>query len=652
MTKAIDKSNMNLDLKPGNDFFRYVNGGWMGKNPIPPEYSIYGVFNVLVDNNQEDLKKLVEEISADQNAQPGSVAQKIRDFYNSGMDTAAIENLGASALDDEMTAIGNTSTKDDILAQVAEMHKSGIFPLFYFYADADQKNSVMDIANFYQGGLGLPDVDYYTNADERSEKLRAQYVDHISKMFVLLGTSAEEAAKKAETAFNVESDLAKVSKTRLEQRDAEKNYFKVAIPELEEISPNINWKLYFSSLGLADPGMINISQKEFFIGLSPIFKKYSVNQWQDYLSWQLVNASASYMSQDFVDQNFEFFGKTLSGQQQLLPRWKRVMSTTSGGLGEAIGQLYVERHFPASSKERMEQLVENLRKAFAERIKKLDWMSDETKEQALAKLDRITVKIGYPDKWKDYSSMEVVPDNYLKNVRAANAFEFRRGLDKIGKPVDKGEWHMNPQTVNAYYNPSNNEIVFPAAILQPPFFNPEADDAVNYGAIGVVIGHEMTHGFDDQGRKYDKEGNLNDWWTNEDAERFAGKTKLLQAQYDNYTMIDSLHVDGALTMGENIADLGGLNIAYDAYKISLNDTEPEKIDGFTSDQRFFIGYGQVWRQNIRDKELMRRLKEDVHSPGEARVNIPTFNLDVFLEAFGITENDNLYHTPEQRVKIW
>ncbi|HDO28096.1 MAG TPA: M13 family peptidase, partial [Bacteroidetes bacterium] len=362
--------------------------------------------------------------------------------------------------------------------------------------------------------------------------------------------------------------------------------------------------------------------------------------------------SANYMSDDFVNEHFDFYGKTLSGQQELKPRWKRVMSTTSSGLGEAIGQLYVQKYFPPEAKEKMVVLVENLRKSFGKRIKNLDWMSDETKQKALAKLDAITVKIGYPDKWKDYSKLDIDPDNYLQNVRNAGKLEFNRNLAKIGKPVDKTEWGMTPQTVNAYYNPSNNEIVFPAAILQPPFFNKDADEAVNYGAIGVVIGHEMTHGFDDQGRKYDKNGNMNDWWTKEDAERFEEKTKILGRQYDHYTLLDSLHVNGALTMGENIADLGGLNISYDAYQMSLNGEKPKKTDGFAGDQRFYMSYAQVWRQNIRNKELIRRLKEDVHSPGEARVNVPVFNLDVFLKAFNISPEDTLYIPVEERAYIW
>jgi putative endopeptidase len=652
MTKAIDITNMDPTVKPGDDFFKYVNGGWMASHPIPPEYSQYGAFHVLYDQNQEELKSLVMEVSSDANAKQGSVSQKIRDFYNSGMDTVRIEKDRISPIQQELDAIDAIKTKTDVARLTAQMQQVGINPFFYFYAGADKKNSSMEIANFYQGGLGLPDVDYYTNENERSQQLRDDYVDHVKKMFMLMGTEEPKASQMAATVMAIETDLAKTSKTRLERRVPEKNYYKTDLAGLVETSPSFDWEAYFSALGLTKTDELNLGQKEFIAGISPIVDKYTVEDWKTYLKWNLVDASANYLSSDFVDQHFDFFGKTLSGQQELKPRWKRVLATTSGGLGEAIGQLYVERYFPPESKNRMVELVENLRLAFAERIKKLDWMSENTKEEALAKLSAITVKIGYPDKWKDYSSMEVVPDNYIRNVRNANLFEFKRELDKIGKPVDKSEWGMTPQTVNAYYNPTNNEIVFPAGILQPPFFNKDADDAVNYGAIGVVIGHEMTHGFDDQGRKYDKDGNMSDWWTEEDASRFEAKTQILGSQYDNYSVLDSMHVDGALTMGENIADLGGLSIAYDAYQMSLNANDPKAIDGFTDDQRFFMGYAQVWRQNIRDKELMRRLKEDVHSPGEARVNVPIFNLDTFIAAFEVQEGDRLYIPEEQRARIW
>ena len=652
MTKAIDPANMDSTANPGDNFYQYVNGGWIKNNPIPAEYSQYGAFTVLYENNQKQLKELVDEVSAEKNVKKGSVAQKIKDFYNSGMDTTKINALGIKAIAPELAAIESIKNKKEVEKQIATMQKGGSYPLFYFYADADQKNSTMEIANLHQGGLGLPDVDYYLKNDAMVKKIRDAYQKHMVKMFVLSGEDEKRAEQSAAEAFAIEHKLAGISFTRLQQRDPEKNYNKMGLAALQKISPDFDWKLYFTDLGLPNPGAINVSQLPFFEGISSIYKETSIAAWKAYLKWNLLNSAASYLSKPFVTENFDFFGRTMTGQQAMRPRWKRVLGTTSSGLGEALGQLYVEKYFPKESKERMLKLIGNLRKAFALRIQKLDWMSNETKKKALEKLAAITVKVGYPDKWKDYSSLKIVPDNYFQNVRNARAFSFNYNLNKIGKPVDKAEWGMTPQTVNAYYNPSNNEIVFPAGILQPPFFNKDADDAVNYGAIGVVIGHEMTHGFDDQGRKYDKDGNLHNWWTAEDAKRFQAKTKKLGALYDHYTVLDSLHVNGAMTMGENIADLGGLNISYQAYQMSLHGKTPKPIDGFTANQRFFMAFAQVWRQNIRDKEMAKRLKTDVHSPGEARVNIPPFNMDVFLKAFHIQPGNKLYIAPNDRAIIW
>ena len=651
-TAAINPKYMDTTINPGNNFFEYVNGNWMTENPIPAEYSQYGAFTILFENNQKLLKQLVIEVSEQSNIENGSVNQKIRDLYNSGMDTAAIEDIGINAIKPELDAIASLSSIEDVQKYIAEMHKSGMSTLFYIFAEADQQNSSMTIANLHQGGLGLPDVDYYTNDDESSKKLRSEYINHLSQMFILAGNSDQEAKDKAYVVLNLETQLAKVSRTRLERRDPNANFNKMSIDELSELSPDFNWSEYFIEIGISNPGEINVSQPDFFKGISILMANNIVDDWKTYLTWNLLDSYANYLNDDFVNQNFEFYGKVLSGTQEIQPRWKRVLNNTSGRLGEAIGQLYVEKHFPPESKERMLVLVENLRLSFADRINGLDWMSEETKVRALEKLETISVKIGYPDKWKDYSDLVIVPDSYVQNVRNSREFEFNYNINKIGKPVDKSEWGMTPQTVNAYYNPSYNEIVFPAAILQPPFFNKDADDAVNYGAIGVVIGHEMTHGFDDQGRNYDKDGNLVDWWTEKDAELFKQKTNLLVNQYNNYSILDTLHVDGELTLGENIADLGGLNISYNALQKAYNGITPNKVDGFTADQRFFLGYAQVWRQNIRDKALMQRLKTDVHSPGDARVNIPPFNMDVFIDAFDIKESDSLFITVEERAYIW
>ncbi len=652
MEKAICKKNMDTAVKPGNNFYEYVNGGWIKEHPVPPEYSQYGAFTILYEQNQKKLRALIKKVSMEQEAPKGSIAQKIRDFYNSGMDTVTIEKMGIKPIEKELNKINSLSSKEDVIAYMATMHRYGISPVFYFFTEADQRNSVMNIGNLYQGGLGLPDVDYYLNDDAASKKLREAYVDHLTKMFMLKGDNTTQATKEAKAVMALETKLAQVSFTRVEQRDPVKNYNKMTLEQLKETAPGYNWNLFFETLGLKNPGDINVGQVKFFKGVSKLMDETDLDTWKAYLTWNLLDASANYLSKDFVEQNFDFYGKTLSGQPKMQPRWKRVLNVVSGGLGEALGQLYVEQYFPSSSKERMVTLVNNLRTAFGQRIEKLDWMTNETKKKALEKLGAITVKIGYPDKWRDYSKLEIVPNSYFDNIIAVRLFNFNRDLNKIGKPVDKKEWGMTPQTVNAYYNPSNNEIVFPAAILQPPFFNPEADDAVNYGAIGVVIGHEMTHGFDDQGRQYDKDGNLNDWWTEADAKAFKEKTDKLVALYDNYVVLDSLHVNGKLTLGENIADLGGLNISYQAYQNSLNGETPEPIDGLTSDQRFYMGFAQVWRQSIRPKAMAQRLKTDVHSPGEARVNIPPFNIDAFIKAFNVKEGDKLYIPKDKRAYIW
>ena len=652
MTEAINPANMDKNVKPGDNFYEYVNGGWIKSHPIPPEYSQYGAFTVLYENNQKELKALVNEIAKKKAVKPGSVEQKIRDFYNSGMDTARIEKQGIAPIETELKNIAAITSLKMVQQELAKMHTIGVHPLFYFYAGADEKNSSMEIANLYQGGLGLPDVSYYTKDDAASKKLREEYAQHIAKMFELAGDNSKTATIKAGEVLRLETKLAKTSFTRLERRSPENNYNKMSLTQLQKISHNLNWKAYFANIGLKNPGDINVGQPRFFTGMSKIIGETPVNVWKAYLEWNLLDDAAPYLSKKFVQENFDFYGKTMSGQQKMRPRWKRVMGATSGSLGEALGELYVAKYFPPESKKRMVELVSNLKLAFADRIQRLDWMSDTTKKKAIAKLKAITVKVGYPDKWKDYSKLEVVPDNYFQNISNASKFAFNYNLNKVGKPVDKTEWGMTPQTVNAYYNPSNNEIVFPAGILQPPFFNKDADDAVNYGAIGVVIGHEMTHGFDDQGRKYDKEGNMNNWWTAADAKRFKAKTQKLAALYNQYTILDSLHVNGQLTMGENIADLGGLNISHEAYLKSLEGKTPKKIDGFTGNQRFFMAFAQVWRQNIRPKEMAKRLKTDVHSPGEARVNIPPFNMDSFIKAFNIKPGDKLFIPKDKRAYIW
>ena len=649
---ALSVANMDTTVKPGDDFYRYANGNWLKKNPIPAEYSRYGAFEVLEEENYKQLKTILADASADKNAAEGSVNQKIRDFYNSGMDTVKIEQNGMSPLKAELDQINAFSSIADVQKMLEQQHASGNYPLFVLYSSPDQKNSEMVIANTYQGGLGLPDRDYYLNDDSRSKEIRESYIKYMAKMFVLAGSTPEQAAKDADVAMKIETDLAKISSTRRELRDPVANYNKTDLAGLQKMAPGIDWKAYFEGIKLQATNEINVGQPKFITGMAKMLSTVPVADWKIYFRWDVINSAASSLSSDFDKEHFAFYGTVLSGTKEQRPRWKRMIDQTSNSLGEAVGQLYVQKFFPPEAKKRMIDLVNNLKISLGERIQGLTWMSDSTKKEAEAKLAKINVKIGYPDKWIDYSSLTIGTDSYYDNLKNAREFEVNRNIAKIGKPVDRSEWEMTPQTVNAYYSPNMNEIVFPAGILQPPFFYMHADDAVNYGAIGMVISHEMTHGFDDQGRQYDKEGNLHDWWLADDSKNFEAKTKVLVDQYDNYKILDTLHVDGKLTLGENIADLGGMNVAYNGLQKALQGKKDEKIDGFTADQRFFLSYAQVWRANIRDEETMRRLKIDVHSPGEARVNAIVYNIPAFYTAFNIQPTDKRYIAPENRANIW
>ncbi len=650
---AIDIHNIDSTVAPGDDFFHYASGNWIKNNPIPPEYSRWGAFNELQEQSNDALKTIMEETSATKNAPKGSSKQLIGDFYAAGMDSVAIEKLGADPLKNELAAIDNANTIEDIQNLVAALHQKGVSPLFVFWSGQDEKNSEMVIAQLWQGGLGLGDRDYYVLNDARSKEIRDKYVIHVSKMFDLLDKNPQSSSENAKKVMSIETKLANASMTLLAMRDPNKVYNKMSLEQLQKMSPKFNWIAYFKNIGLENPGDINVGQVDFFKYISKVMSEVSVEDWKIYLKWNVVNTFASYLSSDFVNQNFDFYSKTLSGAQQNRPRWKRVLATTNGALGEEVGKLYVEKFFPAESKQKMLKLIENLRLALAERIDGLTWMSDETKAKAQEKLATMGVKVGYPDKWRDYSKLEITRDNYVQNIINSNKFDFEYAISKIGKPVDKSEWHMTPQTVNAYYSPNMNEIVFPAAILQPPFFFKDADDAVNYGGIGAVIGHEMTHGFDDQGRQYDKNGNLNDWWTPADAENFKKQTQPLIDQFNKFVVIDELTINGELTLGENIADLGGITVAYVALQKANKANPPaEKIDGFTPTQRFLLSWAQVWRANTRPEELKRRLREDVHSPAIARVNAVMSNIPMFYDAFGIKEGEKLYRKPEDRIKIW
>jgi len=650
---AIDIANMDTTVKLGDDFFRYANGNWMKNNPIPAEYSIYGSFEALKEDNNIQLRTIMDDAAADKNAKEGSIKQKIADFYSSGMDSAAIEKSGIKAIQTDLDKIDAVKNTADLINLVAYFHTSGVNQLFYFFAGQDDKNSEKVIAQLYQGGLGLPDRDYYLSKDARSQEIRTEYVKHVGKTFELAGNAKEQADKDAATVMNIETQLAIASLTRLELRDPVKNYNKTDLAGLKKLAPQFEWEKYFAAIGLKATNEINVGQPKFFSDMAKMVASVPVDQWKVYLKWHLIHEASPFLSSAFEKEQFAFYSVVLSGIKEMKPRWKRVLNLTSASLGEAVGQLYVEKYFPAQAKKRMIELVSNLKDALKGRIEKLTWMSDVTKKEAIAKLEKMNIKVGYPDTWRDYSTLKITKDSYFQNIMAASRFEYTRDLNKIGKPVDRTEWGMTPQTVNAYYSPNMNEIVFPAAILQPPFFFMNGDDAVNYGAIGVVIGHEMTHGFDDQGRQFDKDGNLRDWWTKDDAVNFEKQTQVLVDQFNGFKMLDSLHVDGKLTLGENIADMGGITVAYAALQKAMEGKDQKtKIDGFTSDQRFFLAYAQVWRGNTRDKELMRRLKEDVHSPKEARVNGQVYNIPAFYAAFNIKPTDKHYKPENLRPVIW
>jgi len=649
---AIDKKNLDESIDPGVNFYQYANGGWIKNNPLPAEFSRYGSFDALAEENNERVKTLVEEVAAC-NAEEGSINRKVGDFYNTGMDSAKIEAEGISPLLSFFNELDNISDVEDLKHCLVKWQSQNIQILFFLYGMPDKKNSSMVIASLSQGGLGLTDVDYYSSDDEHSKAIRAEYLNHISRILQLAGTDPQVSDAQANKVLAFETRLAKSSMTRLERRDPFAQYNKMSVEDLTKLSPAIPWKQLLANLKLEDLAEINVSQPLFFQEISKMVNDTDLEIWKTWMRWSLVNGNSELLSSEFVNAHFDFYGGFLSGKKKILPRWKRVLASTNNALGEAIGLLFVEKHFPPSSKERMLDLVANLKIALGERINQLEWMSDTTKTQALEKLKAINVKIGYPDKWRDYSSLEIGSTSYFENVKKASLFNYSFNINKIGKPVDKKEWGMTPQTVNAYYSPSHNEIVFPAAILQPPFFFPEADDAVNYGAIGMVIGHEMTHGFDDQGKNYDKNGNLMNWWTDLDTENFEARTKVLIDQYNEFVIKGEVKADGKLTLGENIADLGGLNIAYTALLKAWEKNPPDKkINDFTPSQRFFLAYAHVWANNINDEEMLRRTREDVHSLGHLRVNGPVQHMQEFVDAFEIDTNHPMFLPAEKRASIW
>ena len=649
---AINPANMDTTVAAGTDFYEYACGGWIKNNPLKPEYARFGTFDQLLENNQEQLRVLIEELSATPH-EAGSVAGKIGALYAMGLDSTKLNADGVAPIKEELAAINALATKSDVSKMVATLHKEGMAPFFALFVDADEKNSAMNIVQLYQAGIGMGDRDYYLLEDEGSAKMRDAYRAYINKLFTLAGSSPEQADAAVDAVMKIEKAIAEISYGREDLRDSQKNYNKLAYEDFKQIESPLDWDVYFESMGLAGLKELDAKQINFYKDMNKALQNTTVDEQKYYLAFNLLSAAAPYLSDDFVDADFEFYGKVMSGKQEQQPRWKRSLNTVNGALGEAVGEMYVEKYFPASSKEKMLTLVGNLQTALSERINGLEWMSDTAKAKAQDKLAAFTVKIGYPDKWRDYSGLEIKDDSYWANVRRSNIFDMAYQLADVDKPVDKSRWHMNPQTVNAYYNPTTNEICFPAAILQPPFFNPDADDAVNYGAIGVVIGHEMTHGFDDQGRNYDKDGNLIDWWTAEDAVRFKERADKLVDQYDQIIVIDTLHANGRFTLGENIADHGGLLVAQQAYLNSLKGKEtPAPIDGFTNEQRFFLGYATLWGQNIRPEEIRRRTKIDPHSLGKWRVNAALRNIAPFYAAFDIKEGDPMFMAPADRVVIW
>jgi putative endopeptidase len=643
---------MDLNYKPGNDFNLYASGTWIKNNPVPAKETRWGSFNVLRDFNINAVKNILLEAENDKTAKPGSVKRRIGDFYAAGMDSIGIEKLGASPILPELAKVASVTSLEDIISEAAIMRTQGLgSPLFSFYVGQDRKEATKLIAQLGQGGTTLPDRDYYLKADARTLKIQDAYKKYITQLFVLSGSMDELAKKNAETIFAIEKALATAQMSRVEMRDPYKTYNKFSVADFSKTTPNMNWTTLLPKMKVSGQDTMLVGAPKFFTDLNALLVATPVADWKTYLQWNVLKTSAPYLSSAFVDANFAFT-QVLSGQKVQTPRWQRMSQLTDGTLGELLGQLYVEKHFKPEAKVRMEQMVANLIKAYEIRIKNLDWMSAETKVKALDKLHAFTPKIAYPDKFKNYDGLTVTKTNFLQNLRSAAVWGYADMVSQLGKPVDKTRWGMSTPTVNAYYSPVLNEIVFPAGILQFPFFDVNADDAVNYGGIGAVIGHEISHGFDDSGSQYDKDGNLKNWWTAEDLAKFKEKSKALQAQFDAYTVLDTIHVNGKLTMGENIGDLGGLNAAYEAYKMTAEWKAGKVVDGFTPDQRFFLAWAQVWRTTILPETAAQLILTDSHSPGEYRTIGAPVNMDAWYKAFNIQPGDKLYKKPEDRIKIW
>ena len=647
---GINLTGMDTTVRPQDDFFDYMNGKWVAETELPADRARWGTFDELVEKSQEDVRALVEEVSAARDVEPGSPTQKIRDFYNAYMDADAATTLGVEAIRSELDDVAAIETYDDLFRSFATLGVYGVTSPISGYIDSDLKDPDTNVIYLTESGITLPDRDYYLKDDEQFVKGRELFRAYVEKLFLLAGI--EGGADKAANIFAIEAALAAAHWTREDNRDPVKSYNPRTPEELTRMAPDINWTANFEAAQIPARDIYIVNQPSFFEAANDVIIENSLEAWRDYLAFHTMDTFAPVLGDDYFQAWFEFYRAGLQGIEVPRARWKRAVSALNANMGELLGQLYVDRHYQEEARERMETMIANLKEAYRQSIINLDWMGEETRQQALDKLSKFNPKIGYPEKWRDYSSMEIVEGDLIANVKSATRFEYNRNIDKLDSPVDKSEWYLNPQTVNAYYNPPWNEIVFPAAILQPPFFNTGADDAVNYGGIGAVIGHEIGHGFDDQGRKFDGDGNLRNWWTDEDNERFEERKNALAEQYNGYVVIDGLTINGEFTSGENIGDLGGLGIAYKAYQLSLDGKEAPVIDGFTGDQRFFLGWAQVWRSKARDEEAKRRLTTDPHSPAKFRANGAPVNIDAFYQAFDVQEGDGMFLPPEERVKIW
>ncbi len=655
LSSGIDLANLDTTFQPGTDFYEYATHGWQVAHPLTAEYSRYGSFDVLQENNNKQLRELIDSVAAEKN-EPGSVAQKIADLYKSAMDSVALNEHYWGALEEFLLCDGYQCSRDiteNWLAEVwPRMQRQGVPGLFGMYIGADEKDSKNNLVTIYQGGLTLGQKDYYIDQDPETQKIREAYEKYIVGLSQHQGFSEKDARRICQDVMRIETRLARASKSMTELRDPEANYNKLTYKELKEQFAGIDWDAFFKNLGMEGVKEVCLGQPLAIHEVEKVLKEEPIEALQNVYLWHALDMASSYIDDESRALNFAFYGTAMSGKTEDRPRWKRAVAAVEGGLGEALGQLYVERFFPPAAKERMERLIANLQVALGERIAVQEWMSDKTKKVAQEKLDAFYVKVGYPDKWKDYSELEI-GESYLRNILACNEFELKEMIrTKLNKPVDRDEWFMTPQTVNAYYNPTTNEICFPAGILQPPFFDMQADDAFNYGAIGVVIGHEMTHGFDDQGAQYDKDGNLRQWWSEEDTKRFSERIQVMRQFHDSIEVLPGLHANGSLTLGENMADHGGLMVAFQAFKNATAEKPLPEIDGFTPEQRFFLAYANVWGQNIRDEEIRKRVKSDPHELGKWRVNGQLPHIDAWYEAFGITESDPMFVPKDKRVTIW